>query len=246
MSRCAPRRVLDRLVALMASDFDFGGAVPSWGRSAAEYEAFFALADIPPRTRRLDCGSGPSSFAAEWGNKGRYVVAVDPIYRFAAGDVLADFDGTATRMLAGMRKARGRFKWDYYGSPEAVVQRRRAVLAAFVADFQGAPRSGRYVAGCLPELPFASESFDLVLCSHLLFLYSAEFDSAMHLAFLREMLRVGREVRVFPLLDMNGEFSAHLEDAIQTLRVSTHVELVPLSFEFRSGDSNMLRLRRYL
>ncbi|MCE2448991.1 MAG: hypothetical protein J4F35_11580 [Candidatus Latescibacteria bacterium] len=86
-------------------------------------------------------------------------------------------------MLAGMQ-------WDYYGSPEGVVQRRRDVLTAFIADFQVATRSGRYVSACLPELPFLSASFDLVLCSHLLFLYSAEFDAEMHLSFLRELLRV--------------------------------------------------------
>ena len=102
----------------MSSDFDFGGAVPPWGRSAAEYEAFFALSDVAPSARILDCGGGPSSFAAEWSRNGRYVVAVDPIYRFSARDFLADFDSTATQMLAGMRKARDRFKWDYYGSPE--------------------------------------------------------------------------------------------------------------------------------
>ena len=226
----------------MSNEFDFGGAVPPWGRSAAEYEAFFALSDVPPAARILDCGGGPSSFTAEWSRKGQYVVAVDPIYRFSTRDFLADFDTTAARMLAGMQKARDRFKWDYYGSPEDVVQRRRDVLTAFNSDFQAETRRGRYVSACLPELPFLSESFDLVLCSHLLFLYTAEFDSEIHLSFLREMLRVGREVRVFPLLDMDGEVSAHLYDTIQTLRMSTRVELVPLSFEFRSGDSNMLRL----
>ena len=69
----------------MSNDFDFGGAVPSWGRSAAEYEAFFALSDVPSSARIFDCGGGPSSFAAEWSKNGQYVVAVDPIYRFLPG-----------------------------------------------------------------------------------------------------------------------------------------------------------------
>lgn len=164
------------------------------------------------------------------------------MYRFSPKNFLADFDLTAAQMLAGMQKARDRFKWDYYGSPEDVVQHRRDVLTTFIADFQAATRSGRYVSACLPELPFQSASFDLVLCSHLLFLYSAEFDAEMHISFLLELLRVGREVRVFPLLDMDGNPSAHLDNTIQTLRTSTRVELVPLSFEFRYGDSKMLRL----
>ena len=129
--------------------FDFGGAVPPWGRSAAEYEAFFALSDVPPSARILDCGSGPSSFAAEWSRNGRYVVAADPMYRFSARDFLADFDLTAAKMLAGMQKARDRFNWDYYGSPEDVVQRRRDVLTAFIADFQSATRKWS-LRICLP------------------------------------------------------------------------------------------------
>ena len=226
----------------MSRDFDFDGAVPPWGRSAAEYEAFFALSDVPPSARILDCGSGPSSFAAEWSRKGRFVVAADPMYRYSARGFLADFDSTAARMLAGMRKARDRFRWDHYGSPEDVVRRRREVLTAFIADLQAETRSGRYVSARLPDLPFRSGSFDLVLCSHLLFLYSTEFDAETHLSFLRELLRLGREVRVYPLLDMDGRPSPHLEGTLQALRASARVELVPLSFEFRSGDSKMLRL----
>ncbi len=87
----------------MSSEFDFGGTVPAWGRGAAEYEAFFALSDVSPSARVLDCGGGPSSFAAEWGKTGRFVVAVDPIYRFSGRDLKAGFETTAARMLAGMR-----------------------------------------------------------------------------------------------------------------------------------------------
>ena len=170
------------------------------------------------------------------------MVAVDPIYRFSRQNLAIDFDPTAARMLAGMRKARDRFRWDYYASPEEVVQRRREVFTAFISDFRAEIRSGLYVSARLPELPFLPKSFDLVLCSHLLFLYSAEFDSEAHLSFLREMLRVGREVRVFPLLDMDGAPSVHLEGTVQKIRASAQVELVPLPFEFRIGDSKMLRL----
>jgi len=228
----------------MPRDFDLRGAVPPWGRSAAEYEAFFALSDVLPAARLLDCAAGPSSFAAEWSQQGRLVVAADPSYRFSGKEIAAEFVPTANRMLAGMIKAYDRFKWDHYRSPEAVVRLRRDVLEAFLSDYASSNGVGRYVAARLPELPFRSGSFDVVLCSHLLFLYSREVDEEMHLACLREMLRVGREVRIFPLLDMDGQSSAHLEPSIQALRASAHVELVPVPFEFRYGDSRMLRLRR--
>ena len=76
----------------------------------------------------------------------------------------------------------------------------------------------------------------------MLFLFSAEFDLETHLSFLRELLRVGREVRVFPLFDLAGNPSEHLRATIQTLQRSANVERVPVPFEFRRGDSNMLRI----
>lgn len=226
----------------MSSEFDFGGAVPAWGRSAAEYEAFFALSDVPSSARVLDCGGGPSSFAAGWGGKGRFVVAVDPVYRLSGRNIEADFESTSARMLKGAREAYARFIWDHYESPESVVRLRRDVLSTFLRDFRSAAANGRYVAGQLPDLPFRAKSFDLVLCSHLLFLYSAEFDSETHVSHLREMLRIGREVRVYPLLDMAGNRSMHLDGTIRTLQGWADVEVVPVPYEFRRGDSNMLRL----
>src|SRR5688572_3756611 len=72
---------------------------------------------------------------------------------------------------------------------------------------------------------------------------SDELSLDLHIASLREMLRVGREVRVFPLLDMQGERSKHLEHAMRDLETIARVELVRVPFEFRRGDSFMLRLR---
>lgn len=228
----------------MPNEFDFGGAVPAWGRSAAEYEAFFALSDVPSSARVLDCGGGPSSFAAEWGGTGRFVVAVDPVYRFSGRDIQSDFQSTSARMLKGAREAYARFIWDHYESPESVVRLRRDVLSTFLRDFRSAAASGRYVAGHLPDLPFRAKSFDLVLCSHLLFLYSAEFDTETHISYLLELLRLGREVRVYPLLDMAGRPSRHLERTIRAMRNCADVEVVPVPFEFRRGDTNMLRLTK--
>jgi SAM-dependent methyltransferase len=226
----------------VANEFRLEGIVP-WGRTAAEYEVFFALSGVPPTTRVLDCGGGPASFAAEWGRRGDFVVAVDPIYAVPPRAIAGRFDSTAARMLEGMRAARDRFRWEQYGSPEAVVERRRAALDAFVTDQEASERAGRYVAARMEALPFASGSFDLVLCSHLLFLYSDEIDLQTHLAALREMLRVGREVRVFPLVDMHGQPSTHLPGVIDTLAEEAVAEVEPVPFEFQAGASKMLRLK---
>ena len=122
-------------------------------------------------------------------------------------------------------------------------ERRRRALDLFLADRRSRAGSGRYVAAALPELPFGDRSFDVVLCSHLLFLYSANLTLKMHVASIREMLRVGGEVRLFPLLDLDGRESPHLRPALEALRDEADAELVEVAFEFQRGATRMLRAR---
>ena len=223
----------------MANEFELDGVVP-WGREADEYEAFFELDDVPASARVLDCGGGPASFTAEWCARGRRVTAADPLYRFDTASIRARFDATREPMRLGMERAHAQFRWDFYDSEDAVVVRRARALERFAADRASHP--GRYVAAALPLLPFADQCFELVLCSHFLFLYSAELSADFHVAALREMLRVGCEVRVFPLLDLDGAPSAHLEPALAALAAEATAERVPVPFEFRRGSRHLLRL----
>jgi SAM-dependent methyltransferase len=146
-------------------------------------------------------------------------------------------------MRRGLEAARDRFVWDFYRSPEQVLTLRRTALERFFRDRDTAP-ADRYVHGALPALPFPDDAFDLVLCSHLLFLYSDRLDRSFHLAALREMLRVAPEVRLFPLLDLEGIPSAHLAPVLTALAGEAEAERVPVGFEFQKGASEMLRVRR--
>jgi SAM-dependent methyltransferase len=228
----------------MATEFDFGGAIVPWGRTAIEYEAFFGLTDVLQSARVLDCGAGPASFCAEWTRKGRRVVAADPIYARPAQEIGVGFEHTADQMLEGMRRARERFHWAEYGSPERVVEVRRTALKDFLEDLTEGRAAGRYVAAGLPDLPFASGTFDLVLCSHLLFLYSDELSLDAHVSALTEMLRVGREVRVFPLLDMSGGLSNHLARCVSDLGHVADAEIIEVPYQFRIDDTRMVKLVR--
>jgi SAM-dependent methyltransferase len=226
-----------------AKEFNLGGIVP-WGRRFDEYEAFFALKDVAPGSAILDAGGGPASFAAEAAAQGFDVTAADPIYAFSGGDIRRRFEETAIAMRAGMRAASYRFNWNFYGSEEQVHRRRRDALELFIADFE---RLGerRYVPASLPNLPFADGAFSLALSSHFLFLYGDELDGAFHLAAVREMMRVAREVRIFPLVNLDGRPSSHLPVVIRDLeREGFEPELVPVPFEFQIGATQMLRVRR--
>ena len=78
-----------------------------------------------------------------------------------------------------------------------------------------------------------------------MFLYSAQWDAAFHLAAIRELARVAAEVRVFPLLDMAGRPSAHLEPVLAALRAAGYgAEVHPVPYAFQRGGDRMLRVTR--
>lgn len=225
------------------SAFALEGIVP-WGRRLWEYEAFFDLAGLRAFPRVLDVGAGPASFAAEAAAKGHEVVALDPLYRFGGDEIRRRAQAAAPAMAAGLEQAADRFVWDRYGSRDGLLRTRTEALELFLADYEWGRTCGRYRDGSLPHLPFATGSFDLALCSHLLFLYGDGLDVDFHLTALDELLRVAAEVRVFPLLDLGGRRSAHLAAATETLRAAgIDVEERAVPFEFQRGATSMLRLR---
>ena len=96
-----------------------------------------------------------------------------------------------------------------------------------------------------PSLPFGADRFDLALSSHFLFLYSDHFDAAFHLEAIRALLRVAREVRIFPLLALRAERSQHLKPVCEQLRQEgRHLSIERVGYELQRGSNEMLRLRR--
>src|SRR3954471_1422196 len=145
--------------------------VVPWGRSLAEYHAMFALGDAEMRWSILDCGAGPSSFAAEAHAASGRVVACDPIYAYSAHEIRQRVEATRGPMIEQVRRDLDHFVWRFIRSPEHLQETRMGAMERFLADFPVGLSEGRYRAAELPKLEFADDSFDLVLCSHFLFLY---------------------------------------------------------------------------
>jgi SAM-dependent methyltransferase len=225
-------------------DFDLDRAVP-WGRNRAEYLAFFDLLDLAPGARILDCGAGPSSFNAEMTALGFKVVSADPLYGYSKPAIAGRIAGARSAIMTGVKAASGRFVWDDYGSPEGLERTRLSAMKFFLEDYEEGLAEGRYRDARLPELPFDDGAFDLALSSHFLLLYSAQLDLAFHQAAVLEMLRVAAEARIFPLLDMAGTRSRHLEPLIEALTASGYAcEIRAVAYEFQKGGNEMLRIAR--
>ena len=145
--------------------------------------------------------------------------------------------------MALVRAERRRFVWTSIESPDALERIRLAAMARFLEDYDRGREAGRYRAEALPRLELPDAAFDLALASHMLFLYSAQWDVDFHLAAIRELARLAAEVRIFPLLDMAGRPSAHLEPVLAGLQAAGYgAEVLPVPYAFQRGGDRMLRV----
>lgn len=223
--------------------FTLDEVVP-WGRSFEEYRRMFALTDHELGLKIVDCGSGPASFNAEATRRGGHIVSCDPIYRWSTDQIQERIASTCGTVLDQTRRNRDEFVWDSIQSVEALGELRMTAMRAFLDDYASGKAVGRYVDAALPTLPFADASFDLALCSHLLFLYSAQLGQNFHQSAIREMCRVATEVRIFPLVTLDAERSQYVEqimDECPRWGVEASIERVP--YEFQRGANTMMRIR---
>ena len=224
--------------------FTLDQVVP-WGRSFDEYRRMFALSDMDLSRSILGCGDGPASFNAEATGRGTSVVSVDPIYTFDGPQIQERIAATCDTILDQTRRNAHEFVWDAIGSVEELGRVRMAAMQAFLDDYPAGKTQGRYVDAQLPALPFADGSFDLALCSHLLFLYSRQLDQSFHVAAAVELCRVAAEVRVFPLIALGGEPSPHVAPVAVALRArGFEVSLEKVPYEFQKGGDHMMRARQ--
>lgn len=220
-----------------------------WGRSFEEYSRMFALTDEDLAGTILGCGDGPASFNAEATARGRRVVSCDPLYAFSAGEIERCVEECYDKVISQVKRNMDGFVWDHFRDPDHLGACRLAAMRRFLADFEPGKEQGRYVAASLPTLPFRDDQFELAVVSHLLFLYSEQLNLEFHLAAFAELLRVAREVRVFPLLDLDRQWSRHVGPVRARLeRAGFVVEVVAVEYEFQLADNHagnrMLRVRR--
>lgn len=223
--------------------FTLDKVVP-WGRSYAEYIGMFSLTEADLGSRILGCGDGPAGFNAELTKRGGAVVSIDPVYIFDVEQIKNRIAETYETVMAQMRNNQNDYIWEVIPSIGALGEIRMSAMDTFLSDFELGKQEGRYIAEELPSLPFENGQFDIALSSHFLFLYSAHLSAEFHLQALQEMLRVAREVRVFPLLTLDGSVSRYLSLVSEEFASrGFDVQIVKVAYEFQRGGNQMLVIK---
>ncbi|EIC29136.1 hypothetical protein Metal_1339 [Methylomicrobium album BG8] len=217
-------------------------SVIHWGRSLSEYKAMFSLSNHDLGKKILGCGDGPASFNAELTEQNGHVISVDPIYRFNANQIRARIDEVYSQVVEQVSKNKDDYVWKHIPHVEALGKVRMQAMRLFLADYGVAKESGRYLNASLPTLPFDDGEFEIALCSHYLFLYSEHVNQSQHILSMKELCRIAKEVRVYPLLSLSdNQTSPHLKPVIAELEADgISVDLVEVGYEFQKGATKML------
>ncbi|MBD2231382.1 SAM-dependent methyltransferase [Phormidium tenue] len=216
-----------------------------WGRTLDEYRAMFSLSEADLTLNILGCGDGPASFNAEMTELGRSVISIDPVYQFSAEQIEQRVRDTYQSIISQVKQNADRYVWKNFGNADELGKARLDAMEKFLSDYESGKAEGRYLHQALPSLNFNDDQFELCLCSHLLFLYAEHLTLDFHIASIHELLRVTSEVRIFPLIQLNGEPYPYLEVVLQELSSKGYnVQIEPVAYEFQKGGDEMLRIGR--
>lgn len=96
----------------------------------------------------------------------------------------------------------------------------------------------------MPEkTSFPDLTFELGLSSHFLVLYS-QLGLEFHIPSINEMLRIAKEIRIFPLLNLDAKKSELVDALIAYFQTDYIVKIEKVDYEFQKNGNEMLTIKR--
>ncbi|KTD16664.1 hypothetical protein [Legionella jordanis] len=214
-----------------------------WGHHADEYQEMFALAKDNFQGSILEYCCGPSAVNAELSQKGTRVVSVDPLFNLDKDTLFSKVELIFHDMERRVLKEQDKFDFSLYGTPDALIEKRRGGMGQFFADYEKGKQEKRYLPINSLSLPFDNFSFDFALSSHYLFADLDDQDVDYHLEVIQELARVAKEVRIFPLIDRYHQPSPFLGPVLLGLQEKNFgVEVKEVSYHLQPSGNAMLRV----
>ena len=214
-----------------------------WGYHVDEYLEMFDLTTEDMASKLLEYGCGPTAVNAELSQQGQQIISCDPLFNLDKDTLFSKTSLIFADMAAKVIKNKKDFDFSRYGSPKLLMDERDEGLAKFFADYEQGKAEGRYLGISDYSLPFADFSFDLALSAHYLFADLDDQDVDFHLQVIKELARVAKEVRIFPLIDRHNQTSPFLGPVLLGLQEDNFgVEVKQVSYHLQPSGNAMLRV----
>jgi len=223
--------------------FELSSVVP-WGRTLDEYKTMFALSTEDLKKSIASFGDGPASFNAEMTKLKNNVISFDPIYQFTKEELLNRIEKTKDIVMRQAEENKDNFIWTTIKNLDELEKIRMDGMNKFIDDFECGKSEKRYVPHELPnKTEFSHKHFDIGLSSHFLLLYS-QLGLDFHIKVIDEMLRICKEIRIFPILDLDAKESNLLDSIIEHYINNYIISIKETRYEFQKGGNRMLVINK--
>lgn len=223
--------------------FRLKNVVP-WGRNFREYVNMFNLTENDLTKKIAGFGDGPASFNYEATEKGCDVVSFDPVYQFSKEEISKRIEEVRIIVMQQMKENMDNYIWKNIRNLDELENLRMSAMRLFLSDYECGKSENRYIVHTLPErLSYNDNAFDIGLSSHFLLMYtSLGYD--FHIKSMSEMLRVCKEIRIFPIVDLDANKTLLIEDVIDYFKNHYDVEIIKTNYEFQKGENKLLIIRK--
>ena len=223
--------------------FKLNSVVP-WGRNIEEYREMFLLTDSDMKKKIAGFGDGPASFNRQATELGCSVTSFDPIYAFSKQQLETRIREVKYIVMQQMAENSENYVWDRIRSLDELEQTRMSAMKMFLDDYEQGRQQGRYICHELPNrLDYPDDSFDIGLSSHFLLMYTA-LGYDFHIKAISEMLRVCRQVRLFPLCDLDSNDSEMIQSVIAHFSENYDTQIKQTPYKFQKGADRLLIISR--
>jgi SAM-dependent methyltransferase len=214
-----------------------------WGHNVQEYKEMFDLSEQDLSGRILEFGCGPSAINASLTGTAKEVVSCDDMFAMDKQELRGHVDQVFDSMLAQVKKYEGLFQWDDYGNLDGFVHYRSQGIEKFFDDYEQGLEQKRYIHSDGLVLPYDDFHFDIALSSHYLFANIEGQDVEFHIQAIRELSRVAKEVRIFPLIDRDDHVSQFLGPVMLGLQQDNlGLEVRQVPYHLQAKGNAMLRV----
>lgn len=223
--------------------FQLSSVVP-WGRNMVEYQRMFRLDEKDMSKKIAGFGDGPACFNCEATKTGSHVISFDPIYQFSKEQIQERIEEVRVTVMQQMKENQDNYVWTQIKNLDELERIRMSAMQKFLADYEQGRKEGRYVFHELPgRLQYESDCFDIGLSSHFLLMYtSLGYD--FHIQAITEMLRVCKEIRIFPIVDLDANKTDLTQRVMDYFRKNYSVEIIATDYEFQKGDNKLLVIKK--
>lgn len=223
--------------------FRLNNVVP-WGRNMEEYKSMFLLNEEDMKKKIAGFGDGPASFNFEAHCLGYDITSYDPIYQFSREELEGRIEEVRGVVMQQMSENMDNYIWTKIHNLNQLEQIRMDAMKLFLNDFEAGLSEHRYRYHELPNcLPVWDNYYDIGLSSHFLLLYT-QLGFDFHIKAISEMLRVCKEVRIFPVVDLDAGQTDMISNVIDEFQKTYDVELKETNYQFQKNANKMLLIRK--